>query len=163
MRYAATTEVPSDRSRLEIERTLARYGADQFLYGWEVSRAIIGFRYQGKMVRLTLPFPDPNAQEFRYTPSRKWERSPAEIKKAYEQACRARWRSLALIVKAKLEATETGITTFEEEFLAYIVLPDNSTVGDVVLPRVEHAYLTGEMPPMLPAGRDRRVTGYEGD
>ena len=27
-------------------------------------------------------------------------------------------------------ATETGITTFEEEFLSYIVLPENQTVGE---------------------------------
>ena len=29
-----------------------------------------------------------------------------------------------------LEATETEITTFEEEFLSYIVLPANQTVGE---------------------------------
>ena len=28
-RYAAGTEVPTDKPKTEIERTLARYGADQ--------------------------------------------------------------------------------------------------------------------------------------
>jgi hypothetical protein len=32
-RYASNTDVPSDRSRAEIERTLVRYGADEFMYG----------------------------------------------------------------------------------------------------------------------------------
>ena len=32
-KYAAQTEVTSTRSRDEIERTLERYGADQFMYG----------------------------------------------------------------------------------------------------------------------------------
>ena len=31
-KYAAQTEVTSTRSRDEIERTLERYGADQFMY-----------------------------------------------------------------------------------------------------------------------------------
>ena len=43
-RYAANTEVSSSRSRDEIERTLERYGADQFLYGWQEESAIVGFR-----------------------------------------------------------------------------------------------------------------------
>ena len=66
---------------------------------------------------------------------------------------------MALIIKAKLEATETGITSFEEEFLAYMVLPDNSTVGGVLLPQLERTYETGDMPPLLPAGKTDG--GYE--
>ena len=61
-------------------------------------------------------------------------------------------------MKAKLEAVETGIITFEEEFLSYIVLPDNSTVGETMLGQVEHAYLTGEMPRMLPSGKSSEET-----
>ena len=37
-RYAAQTEVSSDRSRAEIERTLRKYGATAFAYGWEGNR-----------------------------------------------------------------------------------------------------------------------------
>ena len=74
-RYAAGTEVSTDRSKTEIEKTLARYGADQFMYGWETSRAMIGFRASGKMVRLSLPLPDRHSDEFLLTPSRKWQRS----------------------------------------------------------------------------------------
>ena len=149
-RYAVGTDVPADRSKAEIENILARYGADQFMYGWETSRAVIGFRYSGKMVRIFLPLPDPQSDEFHLTPSGKRRRTEAAAEKAYQQAVRQRWRALALIVKAKLEATETGITTFEEEFLSYIVLPDNSTVGEYMLPQIESAYQSGEMPRMLP-------------
>ena len=149
-RYATATGVPADRSRVEIENILTRYGADQFMYGWEATRAIIGFRYSGKMVRFILPLPDPQSDEFHLTPSGKQRRTADGAKKAYEQANRQRWRALALIVKAKLEATETGVTTFEEEFLSYIVLPDNQTVAEYMLPQVEEAYRSGEMPKMLP-------------
>lgn len=34
-RYAQKTTVPVERSRNEIEATLARYGAQQFMYGWD--------------------------------------------------------------------------------------------------------------------------------
>ena len=34
-KYAATTDVPAEKSRAEIEATLRRYGATGFAYGWE--------------------------------------------------------------------------------------------------------------------------------
>ena len=149
-RYAKGTDVSADRSKAEIERILTRYGADQFMYGWEASKAMVGFRYSGKMVRFTLPLPDRDSDEFNLTPSGQRRRTADAAEKAYQQAVRQRWRALTLIVKAKLEATETGITSFEEEFLAHIVLPDNSTVGEYLLPQIEDAYQNGQMPRMLP-------------
>lgn len=153
-RYAQNTEVDSGRSRSEIERTLERYGADQFFYGWQEGAATIGFRMNDRRVQFILPLPDRHANEFRLTPSRKWERSDAEIAKAYEQAVRQKWRALALVVKAKLEAVESGITTFEEEFLAHIVLPDGQRVGTWLIPQVGRAYESGVMPPLLPMLED---------
>lgn len=149
-RYAANTEVTSDRSRSEIERTLERYGADQFFYGWQDGAATIGFRMHDRRVQFILPLPDRNADEFRYTPSRGYERSEKDKAAAYEQAVRQKWRALALVVKAKLEAVESGITTFEEEFLAHIVLPSGQRVGTWLIPQVGEAYRTGHMPPLLP-------------
>lgn len=149
-RYAEGTEVSSDRSRAEIERTLARYGADQFFYGWQEGAATIGFRMHDRRVQFILPLPDRNSDEFRLTPSRKWSRSDAERDRAYEQAVKQKWRALALVVKAKLEAVESGITTFEEEFLAHIVLPNGERVGTWMIPQVAKAYQLGAMPPLLP-------------
>ena len=149
-RYATDTRVSVERSKAEIEATLARYGADQLMYGWEASRAVIGFRCSVNMVRFILALPTPESDAFILTPTGK-RRTATAAEKVYQQAVRQRWRALTLIVKAKLEAIETGITTFEEEFLSYIVLPDNSTVGETLLPQLEDTYRTGEMPPMLPA------------
>ena len=66
-----------------------------------------------------------------------------------EQACRSRWRALALAVKAKLEAVAIGITTFEDEFMAHIVMPDGLTVGEHVRPRIASAYESGQVTPLL--------------
>lgn len=54
------------------------------------------------------------------------------------------------MVKAKLEAIETGISSFDSEFMANIVLPGGGTVGEWMGPQIERAYLTGAVPAMLP-------------
>lgn len=149
-RYAAGTEVSSDRSRAEIERTLQRYGARQFMYGYDESRAIVGFQINNRQVRFDLPLPNPDNREFTHTPSRGTPRSPTQREAAYEQAVKQKWRALNLVIKAKLEAVETGIVTFDAEFLAHLVLPDGRTVADHVVPMVKTAYTTNEMPALLP-------------
>lgn len=135
---------------MEIERTLKRYGADGFMYGWQNNLAVVGFAMHGKQIKFLLPMPDPDADEFKYTPARRMERSQTEQEKAYHQAVCQKWRALALVIKAKLEAVEAGITVFEKEFLAHIVLPNGQTTGDFMLPQIEESYRTGAMPPMLP-------------
>lgn len=155
-RYAASTDVSSDRSRAEIEKTLTRYNADQFFYGWQDGAATIGFRMHNRRVQFLLPLPDRDSDEFRLTPSRKWSRSDAESERAYEQAVRQKWRALSLVVKAKLEAVESGITTFEEEFLAHIVLPNGQRVGAFMVPQIDMAYEQGTMPPALPMLEEKR-------
>ncbi len=56
---------------------------------------------------------------------------------------------LVLVIKAKLEAIESDISTFEEEFLAYTLLPDKRTVLEFMEPQIQAAYLSGEAPKML--------------
>ena len=150
-RYAQQTGVSAEKSRGEIERILSRYGADQFMYGWEVGQAIVAFRAHGRQIRFLLPMPDRNAEEFTRTPTKRQRRSPDQIDAAFDQAVRQRWRALALVIKAKLEAVETGITEFEDEFMAQIVLPDGQTVGDFMRPQIATAYERGDMPKLLPA------------
>lgn len=147
-RYAEKTSVSSEKSRAEIERTLSRYGADSFFYGTQSGRAVVAFEAFARRVRFELSLP--RRDEFAETETGR-ARSPASQESAYEQAVRQRWRALALVIKAKLEAVESGITTFEDEFLAHIVLPGGETVGQWMKPQVERAYLTGKLPPMLPA------------
>lgn len=138
--YARQTDVSPDRSRLEIERTLRRYGAERIASFWEDSRSGIGFQMRGRMIRLVLPMP--SRAEFRLTPQGR-DRCENAIQACYDQAVRQRWRALLLVIKAKLEAVESGICSFEEEFLANTLLPGGQTVGELALPKVEQAYLTG--------------------
>lgn len=149
-KYAENTGVSAEASRGEIERTLQRYGATGFMYGWQGAAALVAFEMQQRRVKFVLPLPDRNAKEFRFTPGRGLARSEQQAYAAWEQACRQRWRALALVIKAKLEAVETGITCFEDEFLAHIVLPDGATVSEFIRPQLAIAYEHGSMPAMLP-------------
>lgn len=154
-RYAAKTTVTSDASRTEIERTLRRYGADQFSYGWEHSDernfAVVSFRAHNRLIRFTLPMPDPDDRAFTHTPAKGMRRSASAAEKEYEQAVRQRWRALKLVVQAKLEAVESGIAEFEEEFLAYVVLPGGGTVGQWARPQLDAVYEGASMR-ALPGG-----------
>lgn len=105
MKYAENTNVSSEISRLEIEKTLIRYGAEQFAYGTLPGKAIIAFAMQNRQVKIILPLP--KKEDFRYTPGRRIERTEKSQYDAWEQACRQRWRALHLVIKAKLEAIET--------------------------------------------------------
>lgn len=152
-RYAAKTSVPVERSRHEIESTLARYGAEQFMYGWNADGAMIAFVVetasgQRRQVNFRLPLPAKDLREF--THHSRGRRTPTESERLWEQACRQRWRALLLVVKAKLEAVESGIATFEDEFLAYIALPSGQTVSEWISPQIEASYEQGIMPSALP-------------
>lgn len=152
--FAASTSVSSEKSRAEIERILQRYGATGFLYGWDADQAVLGFVVADRQVKFILPMPDRNAREFWRTPSKGLHRTPAQAAEAFDQAVRQRWRALALVIKAKLEAVESGITTFEDEFLAHIVLPNGSTVGQWVHPQLAFVYSEGKMPALMPGVGD---------
>lgn len=150
--YAQTTEVPAERSRAEVEKTLKKYGASSFAYGWEGTRAVIGFQMSDRRIRFELPLPDPADQIFHRSPTGRPKTATA-ANAAYEQAVRQRWRALALMVKAKLEAVASGIVTFEAEFLPHTVLPSGRTVFEDIAPAVAAAYVTGRVAPLQIEGR----------
>ena len=157
-KYAANTDVSAINSLVEIEKTLRRYEATGFNYGWDDNhrKVAIAFRMHSRHIRFIVPLPDPNDREFekvdRYSHRRTGEFSPEK----YDQAVRQRYRALALVIKAKLESVESGIETFDDAFMAQITLPDGSTIGDVMKPQIEQMYLDGKMPPLLPMLSDGR-------
>lgn len=150
-RYAATTSVSPDRSRGEIEKVLANYGAKQFMYGWGEEQAVLAFAVNERQIRFTLPLPDKLNQKYWTTPSGKWSRTEEQARAAWDQDVRQCWRALLLVIKAKLEAVEAEIVTFEQEFMAHIVMPDGNLVGDLVIPRIQEAYVSGGPVDLLPS------------
>lgn len=150
-KFAAKTEVPAEKSRMEIESILRRYGADAFSYGWEEGRAVVAFRAHNRQIRFEISMPDRNDPKFTQYKrgDSTFKRTPAAAEKEWEQATRQRWRALALVVKAKLEAVDAGISEFQEEFLAHIVLPDGTLLGKYIAPHIAKTYDSGQMPQRL--------------
>lgn len=152
-RFAADTSVSVERTEAEIKATLRKYNATGFGVWEEAGRAVIQFDAQDRRIRFVLPLPDRNDRDFVLTPAGKAQRTPEARAKAWEQACRQRWRALLLAIKAKLEAVDCGIADFEEEFLAYVVDPvTRKTVGELMRPEIAARYLGSDSKPLgLPA------------
>jgi hypothetical protein len=136
MTYASNTSVSPEKTRGHIERELRRYGATSFAYGTEIGRAFIGFQTKDRRVKFILPLVPPQKS----------------TEKQAEQFYRSRWRALLLSIKAKLEAVESGIESFDEAFLSHIVLPDGHTMSEHALPWIKDAYSSGKLPPLLSFG-----------
>jgi hypothetical protein len=156
--YARDTDVSSGRSRGEIESTLRRYGATSYAYASREDAAMVEFQANGKRIRFILPMPRRDDDRFTLTgclgrsghsktragyhsPSCYAARPESQAYELWEQSTRQRWRALNLVIKAKLEAVESKITTMEQEFLAQIVLPNGRTAGETMIPQIEQFYL----------------------
>ena len=137
--YAAKTDVPVARSKDQIERLLVEFKATAFMSATQEKQSMIAFEMQGRNIKFVLPLP---------------QRDNYRSISAYEQALRTRWRALYLALRAKLEMAATGITTFEDEFLAHVVMPDGRTVGEMTRPRIALAYQSGEVRPLLEGPRN---------
>jgi hypothetical protein len=125
MTFARYTKVPPEKTRADIERTVKKYGANGFVSGWQGDAVRIEFLCRDRHIRMTMTEP------------------PAE------QPKRSKWRSLLLLVKAKLEAVDAKITTFEEAFLGDIVMPDGRTVYETTKGPIKIAYEKREQPANL--------------
>lgn len=156
--YAKHTDVPVARSKAEIEQLLQRYGAEKFVSGWEAAGAVILFEAHARRVKFYLPLPGADAfrtKEFKRPSGRGMytrDVSAAEAERAMDQEHRRRWRALALVIKAKLEAVQSGIAEFEDEFLAHIIVPGGQTIGEKLRPQIDESYRTGKLPPLLGTG-----------
>jgi hypothetical protein len=118
--YGAGTRVGVHRSRYELERILGRYGASDFAFVEVDANASIQFAMHGRYVQLALPLPDPTDERFTQTPTGR-PRTMVAQERAYEQALREHWRALVLAVRGKLQSVESGISTFDKEFAAFLV------------------------------------------
>src|SRR5262245_37916492 len=134
--YARDTTVPVAKSRAEIEHLLEKHKAKQYgtAVDYDLLQARVQFRLHDRIIRFIVALPDP----------KKFYRS-----EKHAQAERQRWRALLLVIKAKLEAVESSITSFEEEFMAHIVMPNDRTVAELVQPLITAAYEHGRMPRAL--------------
>lgn len=139
--YAQDTKVPVERSQGEIRNMLIKRAATDFTVSEKTDSFIIGFRSEKRSIVMKVPLPQ-----------RPSEKATQASIKTYEQLCRARWRALVLCLKAKFVSIDAKVTTFEDEFMAHIFLPNGKTVGDEMREHIEYAYSQGKMPQLLTFG-----------
>jgi hypothetical protein len=147
--FAKDTTVSVEKSRAEIEKLITRYGATSTAFMNAPNRAMVLFECKGRRIMFELKLPARDEKRF-LRDYRNYTLPANKSFEKWEQACRQCWRALALVIKAKLEAVETGITSFEDEFLAHIVMPDGQTVATHIKPRIAEAYAGGKMLALMP-------------
>jgi hypothetical protein len=154
--YAEGTSVSVAKSRMELDQLLQKSGAAQRGFADDDSRglAVIWFTLKERQYRLEVPLPKMTDDAVKYVWRRgsKYLRGADQARAAHEQLCRTRWRAIVLLIKAKLEAIEIGLSTPEREFLADLLLPDGRRLHQALTPQIAETYATGAPPPLLGTG-----------
>ena len=141
MTFAKRTTVSVAKTRVEIEKLLMKHAVTRQATAQEDGKAMVLFEKDGRRVCFTMKLPRVRDFAGHRHPQRAWE-----------QECQSMWRALLLTLKSKFVALETGIETFEQAFLAHIVLPNGERVGEWLAPQLAASYMRGAMPPLLPSG-----------
>lgn len=156
--FAADTKVPVERTKMELDQLLAKHGAGNrgVITDDDRGKAAVIFVLEGLKYRLEIPLPAPN--DFRPKDGEKpphgwksWRDTDRNdwVARTWEQSCRARWRAVLLLVKAKLETIRMGASTPEREFLADLVLPSGETVHNAMADNIHRALAAGKMPTLM--------------
>ncbi|EMY35209.1 hypothetical protein D477_005571 [Arthrobacter crystallopoietes BAB-32] len=132
--YVRGASITSAASRAEIHDMLTRCGATGFRCGSEDGRTAITFTAGHRQFRFVYVPPGSEGPG---------TGKPVPGAKSHEDASRRYWHKLSMLIQAKLEAVAAGVATFEEEFLAYMVVPGGETVFQNVESGIAKAYATG--------------------
>mgnify|MGYP000948463258 CR=1 len=121
----------------------------------EVPHGVVGFELHDRRVLFELPLPARSEFANKVDGRSKRLRPNPRATDDWERACREKWRALALAIKAKLVSYESKVETFEEAFLAQIVVPGKNKAvrfSTLALPAISEAYSGKALPPLLGGG-----------
>lgn len=162
-KHAEGTGVSVNSSRNAIIKMLEEHGCEKAAIGWDPNGVVVMFETPSwaqqihhatttgvgdvRRVRFVLSIPSEDDAAFRSkTYYRSAKNNAASRKKKYEAEVRRIWRSFSILLAHKLEMVASGVTTYEEEFLAHILLPDTNTVHEWLRTQLQTAYLADGMP-----------------
>jgi hypothetical protein len=130
--YAEGTKVPVDQSRAEVEKFLTKRGAVRIFFMTEPDEFVLGFVYENLLIRFNVPIPADGRAD------------------TMGKVRRERMRALLISIKARFAAIDSGISSFEREFMPNVVTPGGQTVAEWLQPQLRVSMERGEMPKMLP-------------
>lgn len=140
--YASGTTVAVMQSRTEIAELLKKMGAIKTGVAEEPGAALIYFHLGDRIIKMLVPIPT----EHEVRGKSKAKLTESQVRQRMAKAERERWRALVLALKAKFVSIEAGVETFEEAFLAHVVMPGGDTVYQRARPLIEESYATGKVP-----------------
>jgi hypothetical protein len=150
--FAVDTSVSTVQTQQEIEALVKGRGAVKYFRGEDEGRAVIAFDMKDRKVMFELPLEQVHKAA---------KESQARSAKLERQL----WRSLFLCIKAKLVSVETGVETFEDAFLAQLIVPTAegraTRFGKVARAAIKEAYDKGAVPNfgfagLLGSGEDKK-------
>lgn len=141
MAYAEKTNIAFEKSIAEIIGLLRKNGADRIGQMEEKERFTIQFFAHERLVRFRVKFPA--IEDMPEYDGRRVRLTTAQRLDRLEQAKRQRGRALMLVIKAKLESVESQVETFEEAFLANVVMADGQTMYERVREPIAIEYQSG--------------------
>ncbi|MDQ4504308.1 hypothetical protein [Sinomonas sp. ASV322] len=138
--YVRGASMSCSALQAEIQEMLVESGASGFRLASEQGKAAIAFSAGDRQFRLVLSQPGSadSRLEPEYDPLQ--PHSTGHESKTMQEAARKNWWQLAVLIRAKLDAVAKGIVTFDEEFLAYMVMPGGATVFQATGPAITTAY-----------------------
>lgn len=131
--FAEGTTVPVTKTMADIDAMIAKYKASHFAVIREPGFASVAFRMNDRHIRFKISIPDP-------------------AQPRAEQVSKERWRALLLSIKAKLVSVDSRIESFEEAFLAHVVMPSGRTVWEETREQIKISYDKGSSIPLLEHG-----------
>jgi hypothetical protein len=147
MAYAENTEVAVEKSIGEIVGLIKRAGADRVAQYEEPGRISIQFFLHERLLKFTVRLP--SLGDLPTRDHRGYALTNEQMIKRRDQRHRQRARALLLVIKAKLESVESGVESFEEAFLANVVMSDGQTLYERVAEPIALEYQTGEVRPNM--------------
>jgi len=145
--FASKTDVPVEKTRIEIEKMLRSYGASGFVIGWHQDRQQIGFVIEGLQIRFTFDTPTEDDCLKRADGSML---PKSQLQGSLAQAERTLWREIHRMIQGKLIAAFSPYRTVYEEFHADIVLSNGQTFSEWSKPLYRRMLEQSSMPPLLP-------------
>jgi uncharacterized protein YicC (UPF0701 family) len=150
MAYGATTDVPLEKSIAEVVAMLKKAGAARIGQVEEPESFTIQFFMTERMIRFRVPLPE--LDTIPKLDGRGAHMSAESRLKRLKQAHRQKGRALMIVVKAKLESIESQVETFEEAFLANVVMADGATLYERLQEPIRIEYASGKVAPLMLGG-----------
>lgn len=139
--YSSATS--GDKAMAEIKRILQQFGCNKFgvMTDWEAGTLMVQFEWRGARVSFPANFKGYATAWLKEHPfNRNYRYSEADHKKrALEVGSIAVYSILRDWIKAQVVAVETGLISFEEVFMAHMLLPNGQRM-------IEHAKTSNLLP-----------------